>query len=397
MARLPNDQVDPEVGRRLFTRDAVRGLLEPRGPVAVSIYMPTVRRGKETRQNPIRLKNALQEAEHRLEDTDADSTVIVQTLQPARRLLGDNRFWQHQAGGLAVLLSDGEMMAYRLPLDFKEHVEVADRFYVKPLMPLLSGDGRFYVLALSQHDVRLFQATLHTMDEMDLADAPRSLREALPFDVHQKTLQFHTRSRGHGGEREAMFHGQAVGRDDKKAEIAEFCKKLDRGIHELLGGETSPLVLAGVDYVLSMYRDANTYPHLAEKSVASSPEGLDDAELHDRAWALVRPRFEQDRKDAVDRYRTLKPRGRTVHEVKHVVREALGGRIETLFVAVDAEAWGDYHTTDLSVTFHAERRPGDEDLLDVATVETFLRDGTVYAVAADEVPETSPVAAILRY
>jgi hypothetical protein len=42
-------------------------------------------------------------------------------------------------------------------------VVVTDRFHIKPLLPLLSGDGRFYVLALSQSEVRLLQGTRYSV------------------------------------------------------------------------------------------------------------------------------------------------------------------------------------------------------------------------------------------
>jgi hypothetical protein len=48
---------------------------------------------------------------------------------------------------------------YRLPFPFQEFVVVTERFHVKPLLPLLSGDGQFYLLALSQNGVRVLQGT----------------------------------------------------------------------------------------------------------------------------------------------------------------------------------------------------------------------------------------------
>jgi len=42
-------------------------------------------------------------------------------------------------------------------------VVVSDRFHLKPLLPLLTGDGRFYILALSQNQVRLLQGTRYSV------------------------------------------------------------------------------------------------------------------------------------------------------------------------------------------------------------------------------------------
>lgn len=41
--------------------------------------------------------------------------------------------------------------------------------------------------------------------------------------------------------------------------------------------------------------------------------------------------------------------------------------------------------------------PGDEELIDLAAVETFKNGGRVYAVNPDEVPGGGVLAAVLRY
>jgi hypothetical protein len=40
---------------------------------------------------------------------------------------------------------------------------------------------------------------------------------------------------------------------------------------------------------------------------------------------------------------------------------------------------------------------GEDDLLDLAAVQTLLRGGTVYTVAAEDVPDDARAAALLRY
>lgn len=71
-----------------------------------------------------------------------------------------------------------------------------------PLLPLLSGDGRFYILALSQNELRLLQATRYSVSEVDLEGVPESLSTALRYDVPEESLQWHTSGRaGTAGKR----------------------------------------------------------------------------------------------------------------------------------------------------------------------------------------------------
>ena len=87
-------------------------------------------------------------------------------LEPASKLLQDSHFWQHQSDGLAIFLSSNRARRYRLPLNFAELVVVADHFHISPLLPLFTGDGQFYILALSQNEVRLLLGTRYSVSEV---------------------------------------------------------------------------------------------------------------------------------------------------------------------------------------------------------------------------------------
>ena len=79
----------------------------------------------------------------------------------------------------------------RLPYHPRGLVVVGDRFDVKPLLPLLCGDGRFYLLALSQRRVRLFEGDRDGLQALALRDVPADLAEAMRFDDRHEQLQLH--------------------------------------------------------------------------------------------------------------------------------------------------------------------------------------------------------------
>lgn len=115
--------------------------------------------------------------------------------------MDDRPFWQHGSDGLAVFLARDLFRSYRLPIRFDELVAVSNRFHTKPLLPLLTGDGRFYVLALSQNDVRLFLCTKYSVSEVNLEGVPRSLEEALRYDEAGRPLQLQAHTVGGRGGR----------------------------------------------------------------------------------------------------------------------------------------------------------------------------------------------------
>lgn len=390
----------------ILSREAIETLAQRRSGWHLSLFMPTYRAGAETQQNPIRCKNLRRQAAEQLLTGGLRPADVQTMLAPIDDLLGNVAFWQHQSDGLAVFLAPEVFRPFRLPLSLAELVVVSHRFHLKPLLPLLSGDGRFYVLALSQNDVRLVQCTRHSVTEVELEDVPTSLAEALPHDDPQRQLQYHTGTQGTempggpgggAGQRAAMYHGHGTGTDDTKDRLTEYFRVLDGGLNDVLQDEQAPLVLAGVDYLLPMYRQVTSYPHVVAAGVTGNPEGLRPEELQQQAWPLVEPLFRQAQQSAAEQYARLAGTGRTANDLQAVVAAAYVGRIETLFVAVDAHQWGSFDPASQQVRLAADNQPEDEDLFDFAAVHTLLQSGTVYAVAADTVPGGAQVAAVLRY
>jgi len=381
---------------KLFSVDELKTLTEKPSGSCVSIYMPTHRMGTTTQQDPIRFKNLMRQAEELLVGCGLRGQDARDLLEQAKKL-DNSEFWQYQSDGLAIFISTNVFRHYCLPLDFEELVVVTDRFHFKPLLPLLTGDGKFYILALSQNEVRLLQGTRYSVSEVDLADVPQSIAEALKYDDPEKQLQFHTGTPQVGGDRAGMFHGQGAGNDEQKDRLLRYFRKVDRGLQELLKNQRSPLVLAGVDYLLPIYKEANTYPCLMDEGITGNPEELKAEQLHSSAWEIVQPHFEQAQQDVVNRYQELAGTGQTANTIRDVVSAAYYQRVESLFVPVGVQQWGLFNPSSSEVQLHQEHEPGDEDLMDFAAIQTILNGGTVYAVEHEKVPGDERLAAIFRY
>jgi hypothetical protein len=382
---------------KLFSIDELATLATVSDDTCVSIFLPTERRGVETQQNPIRFKNLLREAEEKLIDTGMRGQDARDLLKPVQEL-DEYEFWQHQSDGLAIFISSNVLSYYCVPLNFSELVVVSERFHLKPLLPLLTGDGQFYILALSQNQVRLFQGSRYSVHEMDLENVPQSIAEALKYDDPEKSLQFHTgTSQGGGGDRSAIFHGQGAGNEIQKDNLLRYFRKVNDGLQELLKNPQFPLIVAGVDYLLPIYKQANTYPHLMDEGITGNPEELPAEELQQQAWNIVQPYFEQAQHQAVERYQAMAGTGQTASNIPEAVSAAYYQRVESLFVPVGQQKWGQFDPETGRVEVHPQPEIGDEDLMDLAAVYTLLNGGTVYAVAPEQVPGDAPLAAVLRY
>jgi hypothetical protein len=373
--------------------------MDERGTLCVSLYMPTHRSGASMQQDPIRFKNLLKQAEERLIESGLRRTEAQENLRGAQRLLDDSAFWKHRSDGLAVFASPETLTSYRLPYSFSQLVVVTDRFHVKPLLTLLSGDGRFYILAFSQKQVRLLQGSRHSVAELELENLPKSVAEALGEEEREKQLQYHTAGRGGG----PIFHGHGGGGTDDsvhKKDLLRYFKRIDKGLQDLVREERAPLVLAGVDYLHPIYREANTCAELVDGGIVGNPDGLSASELHERAWTILEPFFAQEQERAAAQYLERLGSERASRDLKEIIPAAFHGRVESLFVAVGVQQWGRYESEVGDVELHDDREPGDQDLLDLAAVETLAHAGDVYAVDPTHVPGAEgngPVAAVFRY
>jgi hypothetical protein len=383
-------------------KEDLLALLKVNTKPCLSIYMCTDRLGAETQQNPIRLRNLLRQAEERLvQDGDIRTVEARAQLQPAHDLLSQSQYWRHMDDGLALFMARGFFREYRVPLGFDEQVIVSNRFHIRPLLPLLVGDGRFYVLALSQGGVRLYQGTRDSISPVELENVPANLNESRHTDEPSGNLQFHTAAQqtgGPGSERAAMYYGTGAADNNVQREIVRYFHEVDRGLRETLGDEQIPLVLAGVEDLLPMYREANSYPALIEEEIPTGTDMMDGQDLHDRAWPLVEPIFLAAREKAITLYRRLAGESsvKASSDLREVVPAAYYGRVGTLLLANGAQEWGSFDRENGTIAIP----PGNgnaEDLFDLAAVFTLQNKGTVYTVDREQMPGRVPVAALFRY
>ena len=384
----------------ILTKAELEQLMRKEKELCVSIYLPTHRKGTETQQDPLRLRNLLGEAEKRLSDLGVSPRAVQDMLEPAQKLLQDSYFWQHQSDGLAIFLSSNRVRRFRLPLNFEEAVVVKDYFYIMPLLALLTGDGQFYILALSQNHIRLLNGTRFSVSEVDVGQTVGSLAEAIPSDDLQANLQIHSSGSAGGktGDGSVTFHGQGSGDASTKNELLRYFRLIADSLTEYLQGDRVPLVLAGVEYLLPIYKEANTYPNLIDAVIKGNPDFLSADELHKSAWDILEPFFQSAQDEAIAHYQQLAGQAseRVSGALEIILPAAYQGRVETLFIAAGVQPWGVYDPVTNEVELHDSEEPGDEPLLDMAAVQTYLKGGIVYLMEPEKVPGGTHTA-VFRY
>lgn len=383
----------------ILTPAALKSLIAQQGKWCVSLYMPTHRMGPEQQQDPIRLKNLLADAETKLLANGIRRPEVQKLMQPAEELLWNREFWQQQGDGLAIFLAKDFYKVYRLPMAFEEQLLTGTSFHIKPLLPGLGRGIKFYVLALSLKNVRLFEGNADTMSPVEL-NFPTSIEAALWADDPEKQLNMHSASvsQGDGKNSTGVFHGHDPA-DEDKTNILRFFQSVNQGLNNLLDEKNIPMVLAGVDYLLPIYREASSYHNLLEDGITGNPDRENVNDLHEKAWKIVKPIFEESQKKAFEKYEQLHGQGSDLatNDLREVVKAATFGQVETLFVPLATQKWGRYDAENNKV--HLAKEPGsqNEDLFDFAASQTLLNSGQVFAVPPEQMPGRGEIAAILRY
>lgn len=380
-----------------FTLGQLNALAQQTSNPSISIFLPTHRAGQDTQQDPIRFKNLLREAEKQLLDSGMAPRDASTLLQPAQAFIDDSHFWNHQSDGLAIFMAAGDFHYYHLPFSVEELLIISQTYYFKPVLPLFTNNGHYYILALSQNEIRLFEGTRYSVGQIDLPEGtPESMEAALRLDDPQKQLQMHTAQSGAG---HGMFHGQSQGEDEQKVLIGQYLKLADTSLKEIFSEQQAPLVLAGVDYLLPMYRKISEYKNIMEVGITGSPEHLSPEELQKQAWPIVEELFRQTTEKAVEQYQQLAGTDKATGNIDEIVSAAFHGSVDKLVLSFEAQVWGMFDQETGKVTHHSavQSKENNLALIDFAAMKTLQNGGTIYALSQAEMPTDSPIVAVFRF
>lgn len=379
-----------------FTRAELESLLNSDNHHCLSLYMPTEKTAPDVRQNLIRFKNLLAEAEESLLQRGTPPGISAKILGPLQKMIPDNVYWANQDTGLAIFGSADSLRVYRLPLVCNHLVVCAGHFHLTPLVSFLQKERTFHVLALSQNNTRLLRYSELEVTELNPPGMPRSLAEALKFDELEKQLQFHTGAQGTAGRRPAMFHGHGTGTDEKKENLRRYFQEINKSLEALFRGKKDPLIVASVDYLFPIYRAVNTYPHLFEQFIEGNPEETSAEDLKRAAQPIVEKQVETEQRNALSIFEERAGTGYTSTDPADIVPSARYGRVDTLFLAENDEKWGGFDESENALILRENRTPDDYCLLNFAAVNTIKHGGSVYTFPGAAIPG-GLIGAIYRY
>jgi hypothetical protein len=362
------------------TRSELEQLLAVRDPLCVSIYVPASPLPEEARGARIELKTLTAEAMRQLQETGAARRALTELREPLEELVDDDDFWSEQARSLAVFAAPEVVRTFRLPNGLTSEVEVGDRFDVKPLLRAVTFPQAAFVLALAAGGVRVVEVTAdgppHAVDVPGMpADLPGSL----------------------GAAAERSQSARLIGAEGNKVRLRQFARKVDQALRGLVAGRQLPLILAATEPLDSIYRSLNSYPALAATGIRGNPETLTDDELAAAARSVLDELYAAELAGVREEFGARFHDGRASSDVATVARAATAGAVATLLVDIDEKIPGLVDEETGAVALAEDDDAASYGVVDEVARRVLLSGGRVLAVRRDDLPERTPLAAILRY
>lgn len=380
----------------IFRKSHLERLISQKEAPCASLFMPTHNSGPNMQQDEIRLKNLHGIAEHKLAGHWMNSPQTRELLEPVAALPKDTTFWRQRDRGLAVYVAPDYFAAYRVSITVNESVHVSQRFRIRQLLPLLPGDKEFYLLALSHNDVTLYQGDERSLVALEVADLPAGMTQSLNYDGADRGAQTHSALRGAAaGKQGAVFHGQGGQPETNKDDLLAYCREVDRAVSHRLRQTHQPLLLASVDYLSSIYCQANSYEHLVDENLSGSPDHADRRQLHQRALQIVTPLIEEESARSAARFENNLGTSKAIDEIPEVVRSACQGRVDELWYDPHAAVFGMYQPEQDEVVISSNDE--HDDLIDLALHETLKHQGRVHSMREHSLSTNTPIAALVRY
>ncbi len=383
---------------KTFSENKFKELAQINVPHCISIFIPTHRAGQEVNEkiDQINLKNQVQKVAGELGYWQLGSKEIDHLLEPIHALVNDTDFWNNQSDGLAIFRNKDHFEYYTLPVLFHEFVFVSDHYYLKPMVPYLNDDGKYYLLALSLSEVKFYEGFPHQIDEVELDDLlPDKLQDVVGYDFKEKHLQVRS---GQTSSNQGMFHGHGKGNEEEKTEIRKYFRAINDGLMKYIKNRKRPLVLAAVDYLVPLYREVNEYKNLYGEFIAGNPEHEDPVLMHEKTREMLKDYFDKERKRDIAAFEQALSNGKASFKEEDIIPAAFNQRIDTLFVKNGEEMWGIFDKASNTVKPRDVQPDFKTCLLNFASIHTLLNNGKVYLLEPDQLPESSSrLNAIFRF
>ena len=373
--------------------EAVREILRSPGP-CLTLLLPPYRPGAQAKSTDVVLKSSLKEAAMQLIERRVPGRMVADLVEPLQHMAEEDLAPAGSHWGRVIFRSTETFRQFHLTGPAQPAVTVGGCFAIRPILTELRLPHEFYILTLSKKQVGLLRCSEFRTAPVALPkDVPATLELALELEPPDHDLENRSASGGSTGDMRGVRFGTGSGRETQRTHLADFYKLVERGLREFLHARGAPLLLVGVDEDTALYQGINVYPKLLKQSIHGSPGAFSEDDLLGHAFPIIHAATEEREAKALLQARERVAPARFCTDVDKIVAAAFEGRVDRIYLDENAQRTGRFEGS----AANGYRAWGEEDLLNLAAVQTILHAGQAFCLPNGLIPDGAPAAAVLRF
>ncbi|WAL62369.1 AOC03_06830 family ribosome hibernation factor [Thermocoleostomius sinensis] len=346
---------------------------------AVSILLSTHRTAPENQQDPIRVKNLVDEAKERLQQnfSNRELSPVLKQLEQAVESID----YPHTLDGLAIFANHELHRVYYHPFPFRDRVIVDETFATRDLVFALNRTPRYWVLSLSEQSTSLFSGILDELEEVRNPDFPLT--------------------HGGPGGGSKLPGGEGINtsayRDDHHR---QFFRKADEALKPFMATDPLPLVLVGIDRYFSFFNEVSEHKDAIIATLSGNYDKTSAHDLGKLVYPLVQEALAEQRQQALEKLENAVGAQLCASGIEQAWRAAQEGRGELLLVNAEFHypARVDQSGMKLIATDDLDDIEVMDDAVDELIESVMAKGGKVVFVDDDKtLADHQQVALILRY
>jgi hypothetical protein len=350
--------------------------------------MRTHRQHPESAVDPIAFKKLYRKTEDYIQAHDLAAHEPL--LEPLAKLIDDKSFWDNNDNGLAIFCSPQETKIIKLPEEVEEISCVAQSFCVRPLFSFYNRDQQYYLLTLGLDNVKLYEGTKYHIEEINISETmPTNMNEALGDELTDNHLHA-SAAEGTGG-----LHGYMEKSQEEDNDMERFFRKVDQDLREIYpASKDKPLLVAMLPEHQNHFLRISKNQYLKPIPLNSNPHALHKDMLLEKIREILAHDFEEYKETLLERAQLAQQEGVGSSDLGDVVRDALDGKIEVLFIESEKAISGHIDRDNRRVQ---QGKTLSTDVINELSCLVFDQGGHVIELGNDEMLSETGVFTINRY
>ncbi|WP_434051643.1 MAG: hypothetical protein RDA78_20475 [Roseibium sp.] len=364
------------------TYSDIKKLARKRNPVSVSFTLRTTPVTQDAQQDRTKFSNLAHEAVQEVSDGRLTKSEISDLEANLADIVEDDDFWGRQYESLVVFATPESVRTYRLPNHLNDTIEISDRFHLTPLLRAVAFPHNAVALVLGQNDVRVIEIN---------GDRPAGEIKVSGMPDDAASVAGKSSILGRAPK------GRLQGSEGQKVHLLAYSRRVDAALRPLLAGRDIPLVLVAHKPMRSIFLSVCSYDNVLHGQPEGASEESSDADIASASRQLIDAHYEDQLKSVRETYAARVNDRRASDSVSEAGRLGTFGAVDTLLVNMETAVPGTIDAVTGEVAFSDSAGPDTYDVLSEIASRVIQTGGDVLSVRQNDLPGSTPLAALLRY